>query len=170
MKIRTEALVDAGPDVLWKVMSNPTQWPSLTDSITAVEMSDESLRIGTQVRIEQPRLRPMVWTVTELTPGSSFGWTASAGGVTTVGTHAITPVGSGETSRLVLGLEQTGVLAPLIGLLAGGRIRRYVELETAGLKAGAEAMAGSAELPRRHRDPSSRLGRLDDNKRSSDLL
>ncbi|MDG4788625.1 SRPBCC family protein [Micromonospora sp. WMMD1102] len=162
MKIRTEALVNAGPDVLWKVLSQPTRWPALTESIVAVELLDGSLRVGDRVRIVQPRLRPMVWTVTEWTAGSSFAWTASAGGVTTVGTHVISPVGSGETSRLVLGLEQTGVLAPLIGLLAGGRIRRYVEWETAGLKAGAEAIAGSGELPRREHGPGGGMVHLDD--------
>jgi uncharacterized protein YndB with AHSA1/START domain len=138
MEFWTDADVDAPPATLWAVLTDPTDWPRWTDSITAVEMLDKTLAKGARVRISQPGLRPMVWIVSEFTEGSEFAWTAVASGVTTVGIHRVVPLDGGRRSRIVLGLRQSGVLAPLLNLLIGGRFRRYVELEAAGLKAAAE--------------------------------
>ncbi|MDG4832939.1 SRPBCC family protein [Solwaraspora sp. WMMD1047] len=141
MEFWTEADVDAPPAALWAVLTNPTDWPRWTDSITSVELLDPTLTTGARVRVSQPGLRPMVWTVTEFTEGTGFAWTAVAGGVTTIGDHRVAPLDGGRRSRLVLGLRQRGLLAPLLNLMIGGRVRRYVELEAAGLQAAAEKSA-----------------------------
>jgi uncharacterized protein YndB with AHSA1/START domain len=138
MEFWTEADVDAPPATLWAVLTDPTDWPRWTDSVTSVEMLDPTLTVGARVRVSQPGMRPLVWTVSELTEGVAFTWTAVAGGVTTVGSHRVVPLDGGRRSRIVLGLRQSGLLAPLLDLLMGGRVRRYVTLEAAGLKAAAE--------------------------------
>lgn len=130
--------VDAPPATLWAILERPHAWPEWTESIDVVEMLDGDLALGARVRVTQPGLRPMVWTVAALDPGRAFTWTAAAGGVRTAGSHAIEPLDGGERSRLTLGLTQSGALAPLIRLLLGQRTRRYVGLEAAGLKAAAE--------------------------------
>lgn len=130
--------VRAGADRLWSVLADPVAWPRWTESMREVQLLDGSLAVGSRVRIVQPRLQPMVWTVTELVPGRELTWTASAPGVVTTGTHSVRSRPDG-TAVLRLGLVQRGVLAPVVGLLLGRRTRRYVELEADGLCAAAEA-------------------------------
>ncbi|WP_116043292.1 SRPBCC family protein [Amycolatopsis palatopharyngis] len=112
--------VDAQLAALWAALSDPRAWPEWTDSIDSVEMLDPRLGPGRRVRIAQPRMRPLVWTVSEFLPGQAFSWTASAGGVTTTATHVIDELDAGRRSRLVLGLTQRGALAPVVGLCSGG--------------------------------------------------
>lgn len=140
MDIVTEVEVDAPPAALWAVLARPWHWPAWTESMDAVEMLDgQQLDVGVRARISQPGMRPLVWTVSEIDPGRAFTWTASVGGVTGAASHTVVTLGAGSRSRLVLGLTQRGAAAPLVTLLFGRRIRRYVRLEAAGLKAAAEA-------------------------------
>ncbi|HYH30147.1 MAG TPA: SRPBCC family protein [Pseudonocardia sp.] len=141
MVITTDVEVDAAPAVLWAVLARPQTWPDWTESMDAVELLDGGLELGSRVRITQPGMPPMVWTVSEFEQGRVFTWTSSAGGVTTLASHTVGPLDGGRRSRLVLGLTQRGPLAPLVGLLLGRRTRRYVGQETAGLKAAAEDRA-----------------------------
>lgn len=106
-------------------------------------LDDGPLRVGSSARIEQPRLRPMVWTVTELVPERGFTWVATVPGLTITGEHTITALPDGRT-RLDLVATGTGPLARVADLLAGRRSRRYVDLEAAGTKAAAEAGTDSA--------------------------
>jgi hypothetical protein len=57
--------------------------------------------------------------------------------VTTVGTHVLTPRQSGVS--VLLGIDQSGPLAPLMGLLVGGRTRRYVRTEAESLRRRCES-------------------------------
>jgi hypothetical protein len=79
----------------------------------------------------------MVWTVTELAHERSFTWTASAAGIRFTGYHELTAAGSGVAAVLTFTL--TGPMAWLGRLLAGGRIRRYVDMEADGLKRHSES-------------------------------
>jgi uncharacterized protein YndB with AHSA1/START domain len=133
--------VDAPPATLWAILAQPEAWPAWTESMDAVDLLDDDLRLGARARLVQPGLPPMVWTVTDFEPGRAFRWTAASGGVRTVGSHEIAALDGGERCRLTLGLTQHGALAPLIRLLLGRRTRRYVGMEAAGLKAAAEDRA-----------------------------
>ncbi|MBC3192739.1 SRPBCC family protein [Pseudonocardia sp. C8] len=138
MELTVERDVHAGTDRLWAVLADPVDWPRWTRSVREIRLLDGDLAPGSRAWIVQPGLRPMVWTVTELVPGRELTWTASAAGVVTTGRHSVRP-GPGGTSRLRLGLEQRGVLAPVVQALFGRRSRRYVELEADGLRRAAEA-------------------------------
>lgn len=70
-------------------------------------------------------LRPGPWEVTELTPERSFTWVSSSGGVRTVGGHRIVVLPERRVG-VELTLDQSGPLAPVVGRLAGGVIRRYL--------------------------------------------
>ncbi len=107
--------------------------------MTSVERLESGpLRVSSSARVVQPKLRPMVWTVTELVPLESFTWTARTAGMTLTGTHVIRAEGEGRT-RLELAAESGGPLARVADLLLGSRVQHYVELEAAGMKAAAEA-------------------------------
>ncbi|WFG47219.1 SRPBCC family protein [Pseudonocardia alni] len=138
MELSVERDVHAGIDRLWAVLTDPPDWPRWTESMREVRLLDGGLTPGSRVRIVQPRLPPMIWTVTELVPERELTWTASATGVFTTGTHSLRP-GQGGTTCLRLGLEQRGALAPLVQPFLGRLSRRYVELEADGLRRAAEA-------------------------------
>jgi hypothetical protein len=52
--------------------------------------------------------------------------------------HRLTANADGITG-ITLELEQRGALAGMVKVLTGGRTRRYMEMETAGLKAANES-------------------------------
>jgi hypothetical protein len=103
-----------------------------------------ALRTGNRYRIRQPGLPPIVWRVTEVRDGESFVWEAHSPGVHTVAYHRLAANPDGST-RITIGIEQSGPLAGLVGALTAKRTRRYLEMEAAGLKAASEtAAAGGA--------------------------
>jgi uncharacterized protein YndB with AHSA1/START domain len=138
--IEVRSHIDAPPEQIWPVLVDVERWPEWTPSVTRLEKLDAGeLRVGQQVRIEQPKLPTMTWQVTDVEPGRSFSWSASRPGVTTVGTHEIAIDGS--RSEIRLRIDQHGFLAPLVQLLAGRRTRRYMEQEARGLKQRTESRA-----------------------------
>jgi len=140
MRFETTVAVDAAPGTVWAVLTDVESWPLLTASMTSVERLDPGpLHPGSRVRIRQPRLPVAEWTVTEVIEGRRFTWAASAVGVRTTAVHEVLP--DGGSSRLRLALDQGGVLGDLAGRLAGRLIKRYVQMEAAGIKARSEAGA-----------------------------
>jgi hypothetical protein len=135
----------AGPEHAWAALANVTSYPQWTESMSTVEPLDgPALELGNRFRIRQPGLPPTVWRVAELRPGASFAWDAHAPGVHTVAYHRVDRQADG-TTRISIGIRQTGALAWLVALLIATRTRRYLRMEAAGLKAAAEAGAAAAD-------------------------
>jgi hypothetical protein len=129
---------DAAPDRVWGALVDIEDWPSWTPSYKWIRRLDQGpLRVGSRAKVKQPGLRSSVWEVTHLDEARGFTWASSAGGVRVVGRHRLIP--DGDATRIILSIEQSGVLAGLIGRLYGKRIRRFVQLEAHGIKAAAEA-------------------------------
>ena len=105
-----------------------------------VELLDGAaeLAIGVRARVRQPRLARATWVVTELDPGRSFTWVSSIAGLTTTGVHELTDGPSGGTT-FRSAVDQHGMLAPVVRRVFGRLVRRYLELETAGLKRRCES-------------------------------
>ena len=136
---RTDTIA-ASPGDVWAVLTDIEHWPDWTESMREITRLDSGpLRVGSTARVRQPAGRPMVFTITELTDERSFTWTASAAGMRSTGYHELSQTESGV--RAVLTFTLTGPLAWLGGLLAGGRIRRYVDMEADGLKRQSERRA-----------------------------
>jgi uncharacterized protein YndB with AHSA1/START domain len=125
--------VAAAPERVWEVLVDVENWPSWTPSVTSIARLDEGpLRVGSRVRIKQPRLPLITWTVTELSPGASFTWVASGPGFRTVASHRIHPAEPGSVVTLVL--DQNGLIGQLIGRLTAGMTNRYLTMEGNGLR------------------------------------
>jgi hypothetical protein len=108
--------------------------------MTAVERIDDvPLRIGSKVRIKQPRLPSTVWTVTGYVEGKEFTWDAKAPGATTRASHILTSEG-GSTS-VALRIDVTGPMAGVLWRMSENITRRYVQMEAEGLARAAEARA-----------------------------
>jgi uncharacterized membrane protein len=138
MRFEDSAVIAAPPSTVWEVYSDVEHWPEWTDSVTSVELLDPGpLRVGSRARIRQPRLPVATWTVTEIDEGRSFTWVARGPGVRSTGTHVVEPHGDGARATAIL--ELAGLLGPVVGFLTRGLTRRYLAMESAGLKARAEA-------------------------------
>ena len=151
----TSINIAATTDKVWFAIEDVERWPRWTASMTSVERLDRGpLARGSRARVKQPKLPPVVWTVTDLEPRRSFTWTATNPGITSVADHQLSP-GPGNTVNVRLSVRQTGPLAPLLGLLASGLTRRYVNMEAEGLKryCEADAVASPASLSEAHRAP-----------------
>lgn len=134
MRLTHQVEIDADPERVHAALVDVQQWPEWTASTRHAERLDDGpLAVGSTVKLDQPGLRQVVWRVVSLTPPEGFAWTSRVGGVTTVGDHRITPIGDHRV-RVDLSVDQTGVLAPLVGLLYGRLTRRYMRLEAEGLK------------------------------------
>ena len=125
--------IDAPPQRVWQVMIDVVRWREWTASITSIERLDTGpFKVGSRARVLQPKLRPAVWTVTQLEPGWSFTWTSGIPGVRVIGVHAVEPVGQG--SRAVLSVEFKGLFGGLVARLMRKLNDEYVGMEAAGLK------------------------------------
>lgn len=101
--------------------------------MTSVEpVGDGPLATGLRVKVKQPKLREVVMEVTALDPARSFTWVSHSPGITTTAVHDIAEAGPG-TSAVTLTFEMVGPLGSITGLLFGGLIRRYVQMEADGL-------------------------------------
>ena len=138
----TEARTDisAPRNRVWSVLEDVTRWPEWTASIESVELLDgaRELAVGVRARVRQPRLAPATWRVTALDPGRRFTWVSSVGGVTSTGMHVLAD-GPGGTTTFTNAVEQRGLLAPVVRLVFGRLVHRYLDLETQGLKRRCES-------------------------------
>ena len=51
--------VDAPPEVVWELLADVESWPQITENMTTVMLVDKgSLRLGSHVKIKQPKLAP----------------------------------------------------------------------------------------------------------------
>lgn len=130
--IEIDAEIGAARSVLFDLES----WPTMTESIDSLERLDTGpLRVGSRVRLKQPRLPRTEWTVTEVSE-DSFTYESKSLGMRVVARHELTARGSGTS--LSLALEMTGPLSPVVGGLGGSLTRKYIEMEAQGFKAKAE--------------------------------
>lgn len=135
--LRHTITIAAPPERVWAVLVDVERWPERIPTVDSVERLDDGpLAVGSRTRLRQPRLSPAVWTVTELTDGSSYTWESKSSGVTVVASHVVEPHPDG--SRLTLALTVSGLLAGIGWLMTKSLTRRYVETEAASIKAAAE--------------------------------
>ncbi|MEU7802364.1 SRPBCC family protein [Micromonospora arborensis] len=138
--MRFEAATEIAADVeqVWAVLVDVPQWPEWTSSVTRAERGEPGpLAVGATARLTQPKLRPAVWRVTELTEQREFIWVSDTPGVRTTAEHRLLPLPDGRT-RVELAMSQSGMLAGLIGRLYGELFRRYLRLEADGLRSRSE--------------------------------
>jgi len=125
---------------VWSVMADVERWPEWTASISRVKLlSPAPLRIGSRVRIHQPKLPSAFWRMTELIPNESFTWISRAPGVRVTARHALQETPDG--TRVTLSIRYEGLLGSLLARWVGDLNNRYLALEAAGLKARCVTLA-----------------------------
>lgn len=145
MTINTERTftVDAPPDVVWEVISDIEGWPNWTTTArSAKRLEDGPLRTGASAKMKIVGAGAAgVWKVTSVHEGREFVWENRAGGVYSVAGHTIEPEGSG--SKVRLWIEQSGLMATLIGWYIRRVSNRNLDIESAGLKRESERRAAA---------------------------
>ena len=132
--------IAAPPERVWDVVVDVERWPERIPTVDSVERLDAGpLAVGSRTRLEQPRLPTAVWTVTELTEGSSYTWESSSPGVTVTASHVVEPHPDG--SRLTLAVAVSGPISGIGWLMTRSLTKRYVETEAASIKTAAETSA-----------------------------
>lgn len=137
MRYETSVRIAAPARSVWDVLIDVERWPEWTESMSTVKrLEDGPFGVGGTARITQPKMRPALWTVTECDPGRSFTWASTSPGVRVVAGHQLEEQDGVTTATL--SVQMSGVLAGLAGVLVGSRVRGYVQMEAAGLRARSE--------------------------------
>lgn len=137
MIFESSAWIDRPPAEVYAVYADVERWPEWTASTTLVERLEPGpLQVGSRARVRQPRLPTAIWTVTVVEPDHQFVWMARSPGITSIGRHMVEPQDGGSLVRAVV--EQHGPLGFVVGTLTARLTRRYLALESAGLKARCE--------------------------------
>ncbi len=140
MRVEKVVIISAPAKTVWDVLTDVEAWPEMTQSMTSVQQIEPGpLRVGARVRIKQPKLPAMEWTVTEVVEGQRFVWETSTPGVRTSAAHTLLEV-PGETT-LRLEIEQHGPMSGAMGVLFRGMTHRYLDWETQGFKDRAEGLS-----------------------------
>jgi uncharacterized protein YndB with AHSA1/START domain len=130
--------INASEETVWEVLTDVERWPEWTSSMTKVTRLERGpFIVGSEARIKQPRMPAMKWTVTDVNPGKSFVWEAKRPGLTLVAGHSLTSEEDGVV-KVVLAVEQGGVVGRILQPLTSGFARRNVQSEAEGIKRRAE--------------------------------
>jgi len=63
----SKIVINARSHRVWQVLSDVTRWPQWLPTVTrVVALNGESIVVGARCLVQQPRLKPAVYTVTEL--------------------------------------------------------------------------------------------------------
>lgn len=139
---RAQQDITATASEVWNALANVTVWPEWLPTVLEVQpLAGQVLSVGAKFKIIQPKLRPTVWEVTELHPGENFAWQASSPGLILWANHTVVELPD-RRSEVLLEFRFSGILAPLIALLAGSVTKRYLAIEVASIKRRAEVIAG----------------------------
>ena len=132
MELTATRLVEAPADLLWQLQLAHVQWPGRIPNFHRVEaITSTPFGVGSKVRITQPGLGTVEWTVEEFAdsgPIRSFAWSGRAKGATYTGTHRVVAEGDGR-SRLTLGLVATGGLVKVMGPVLRGTMQKAIDGE-----------------------------------------
>jgi len=143
MDMRTTTTTTADLEHAWAAVIDIDSWPRWTPSVRSVHrLDDGELRVGSRAKVKQPGMPTMTWQVDELREFEVFTWKTASPGVRTTGVHRVTTNPDG-TTEITLEVAHRGPLAGLVSALTGGRTRRYMKLEAAGMKAASEASASA---------------------------
>lgn len=127
--------------LVWSVMVEVERWPEWTASVSrVVRLSSGPLKVGSRVRIHQPKLPRAFWRVTEIIPDSSFTWISLAPGVRVTARHEVEVIAGGV--RVTLSIRYEGLLGSMLARYVGDLNQHYLALEANGLRARCVALAG----------------------------
>lgn len=138
-KFSTSLTINASQDSIWKILSDVAHWHEWTPTVTKVEVLDTpELKLGNRYKVTQPKLQPVVWTVTELN-SANFTWESKSLGMHMVAEHVVKSI-SANQSEVTLTFAFNGWLGNLISKMYGKMTEEYIQTEARSLKKRAETL------------------------------
>ena len=138
-KFSNSITINSSQETVWKVLSNVAHWHEWTPTVNKVEvLNTPELKIGNRYKVFQPKLQPVVWTVTELN-SANFTWESKSPGMHMVAEHVVKSVNANQ-SEVTLNFAFNGWLGNLIGKLYGKMTEEYVQTEAQSLKKKVETL------------------------------
>ena len=136
-KFITSLTINASQEAAWKILSNVAHWHEWTPTVSKVEvLNTPELKIGNRYKVFQPKLQPVVWTVTELN-SANFTWESKSPGMHMVAEHVVKSVNANQ-SEVTLTFAFNGWLGNFIGKLYGKMTEEYIQTEARSLKKNVE--------------------------------
>ena len=135
----TSITINASQDTVWKILSDVAHWHEWTPTVTKVEvLNTPEIKLGNRYKVIQPKLQPVVWTITELN-SANFTWESKSPGMHMVAEHVVKPVNANQ-SEVTLTFAFNGWLGNLIGKMYGKMTEEYVQTEAQSLKKRVETL------------------------------
>ena len=133
IKFSTSLAINASQDLIWKVLSDVAHWHEWTPTVTKVEvLNTPELKLGNHYKVIQPKLQPVVWTITELN-SANFTWESKSPGMHMVAEHVVKPINANQAD-VTLTFAFNGWLGNLIGKMYGKMTEDYIQTEAQSLK------------------------------------
>jgi ribosome-associated toxin RatA of RatAB toxin-antitoxin module len=130
----TSITINASQESVWKVLSDVSRWNDWTPTVTKTEVLDTSeLKLGNRYKVFQPKLQPAEWTVTVLTPPSSFIWESKMPGMHMIAEHHVNAISTNQTEATLIFAFQ-GFFGEIIGRMYGKLTEEYIQTEAQSLK------------------------------------
>jgi ribosome-associated toxin RatA of RatAB toxin-antitoxin module len=130
----TSISINASQEAVWKVLSDVAYWHEWTPTVTKVEVLDQAeLKLNHRYKVYQPKLQPVVWTVTMLEAPSIFIWEARMPGMVMIAEHETRSVDPNRT-ELFLKFSFHGFLGEIMGRLTRKTAEEYIRTEAESLR------------------------------------
>jgi len=135
----TSTTINANREDIWKLLSDVAHWHEWTPTVTNVEVLDQSeLKLNHCYKVFQPKIQPAIWTVTLLTPPTSFIWESRMPGMHMVAEHNLKPINANQT-ELTLTFAFQGWLGEFVGRMYRTTVESYIATEAQSLKTRVES-------------------------------
>ena len=133
IKFSTSLAINASQDLIWKVLSDVAHWHEWTPTVTKVEvLNTPEIKLGNRYKVIQPKLQPVVWTITELN-SANFTWESKSPGMHMVAEHVVKPINVNQ-AEVSLTFAFNRWLGNLIGKMYGKMTEEYIQTEAQSLK------------------------------------
>jgi len=131
--LERSSLINSSPEEIFYVLAQLGQWNQWTKSIISISfVNNDYFKVGTKIKVLQPKLSPAVWTITEITENKSLVWEKKSLGLKMTANHLIQESNEGPIVKLQIIYQ--GFLATLFYKLTASLTKSYLTMEIAGLK------------------------------------
>ena len=132
-KFSTSITINASQQAVWKVLSDVAHCQEWTPTVTKVEvLNTPEIKLSNRYKVIQPKLQPVVWTITELN-SANFTWESKSMGMHMVAEHVVKPINANQ-AEVTLTFAFNGWLGNLIGKMYGKMTEEYIQTEAQSLK------------------------------------
>ncbi len=137
INIKKSVIINNEISKVYKILVDVEKWNLWTKSINKISfLENNKFEINGKVRVEQPKLPPTVWTITEIITNKSFTWQSRTLGVTLTAKHLLKS--SDNATFVEQEIIYEGFLAYLIYKLSFNLTSNYMTMEVDGLKVECE--------------------------------